>query len=266
MNSPLLSLDFEFEESKLSFTFSHLDSSSLGYSVFNLDSISIDSFSPQLSLSLRQWLTNLGREFPRGLFLTGRLTSSESPESQVLQKAGFYFTELTLHPRLLELERKHSKQKTLHVAFAKADEVLPILDTHGQLFSHSRYHTDPNIENALADKRFNEWILRATDNPSQEVLLIRKSPESEPIALFVQSRSGDTMNWDLTAVLPNFRGKGLADIVWKSVLSYNAFQGISSVSTQISAENVRTIPLYVKNGFQISRASVSLHFFSGAQG
>ena len=232
--------------------------------MFNLDSNSAEPFCSEVSAAMREWLWSIARDFPNGLLLTGRFDSARTAEIHVLQKAGFYFTELTLHPTLLGLQQRKLMQGPFSVEFAEAGEVISLVASSTPLFAHSRFHSDQNVESLRADRRFDNWILGALDDPNQEVLLIRREIGGETIAIFVQSRIDMSTNWGLTALLPHHRGQGFGTGVWQSVLCFNQSQGINEVTTQISAQNLRTIPLYVRSGFQFVRSSVALHFFSAA--
>jgi GNAT superfamily N-acetyltransferase len=257
-------LNFKAVNTELSFRHSPLDSISLDRDVYVLHREStIDPNENQFS-SLRDWLSQVGSELRKGTILTARLETS-SPTIQLLQEAGFLFTELTIHPEIENLQSREPSKVNLRVRIAKP-EMARSVARNTQLFKISRFHFDHRVSNELADKRFQDWLVRAIDSKEDECIGVFDASTNQEMALFVVRREGDDVTWILTAILPAFQGKGIGIDVWNAVLSYHKLTGVKRVSTNVSAQNLRTIPLYVRTGFALRRTSLCLHFHLTEQG
>ena len=66
--------------------------------------------------------------------------------------------------------------------------------------------------------------------------------------------------WRLTAVAPEFQGKGLGKGIWNSVLALHRDSGIDSVVTTISSANVRVLNLYSSLGFKFEAPEMTFHW------
>jgi GNAT superfamily N-acetyltransferase len=250
-------LNFEGRNTSLSFRYSPLDSDSLQRDVYELQWSQITDANEDLDMSFQHWLAQLRHSLPGNTILTARL-EIQSPMIRLLQESGFLFTEFTIQPEISNLQSMQIANPDLGVRLADPSKVKEIA-VNTPLFGVSRFHFDHRIPNDLADKRFQEWLLRAADSDEDECLTVFNANTSEELALFVVRRSENDVRWILTAVLPPFQGRGLATRVWNAMLSHHKKLGVEKVFTNISAQNTRTIPVYVNAGFDLSRTSLCLH-------
>lgn len=250
-------LSFQSGETGLHFSYSPLDSQSLSRNVYSLQIDSEAVSNPSTQATLGQWLHDLDSSLGSKTVLTARIESGD-PLISMLQDAGFYFTELTIHPELNNLQQLEIKRTEYSVTKATAQHISS-LASGPPLFGVSRFHSDARIPNELADKRFQEWLIRALHSEDQDCVSVVNKKTGAELAIFVIRRQDDESFWALTAVIPEFQGRGMAKAIWNAVLSYEQALGVNMVRTNISAENIRTIPVYVRAGFLLSRTSVCLH-------
>lgn len=255
-------LSFQSGETSLHFSFSPLDSDSLSTNVYSLHIDSEAAAHPSTKGVLRQWLLGLDRSLGSKTVLTARIKSGD-PLIHMLQEAGFYFTELTIHPELSNLQQLEITQTEYSVMKATPQQIFSLAGGP-PLFGVSRFHSDARISNELADKRFHEWLVRALHSDDQDCISVVNKESGAELAIFVIRRQNEESFWALTAVMPEFQGRGMAKGIWNAVLSYEQSLGVTRVRTNISAENTRTIPVYVKAGFLLSRTSVCLHIHLGS--
>ncbi|MBI5118176.1 GNAT family N-acetyltransferase [Candidatus Poribacteria bacterium] len=128
-------------------------------------------------------------------------------------------------------------------------------------FSFSRFHSDPLIAPAQANLSRAEWVRKACEGSADEVFV---AVEDNTIAGFITCRilsnGGNDARGiiDLTAVLPQFRGRGIGSSLVKRAQLY--FRGkAEAVSVGTQSKNIPSIGLYQKLGFRPVSSEVTLH-------
>ena len=196
-----------------------------------------------------------------------RIPAGHSKAVFALESLGFRQMELTMHPHLdtERLVERQSIEDYSHITVSQVppNEVERVAVRATNLFSHTRWHNDPNISNSLANRRIAAWI-RDSKNHSSKMLLQAIDRRYETALGFFLVRRDEKNNsfWELTAMFEEHRGKGLAIQVWNAFLQFELKSGTRHISTNFNAVNLPLYSLYSKLGFRLLEPSIALHLFS----
>jgi GNAT superfamily N-acetyltransferase len=142
--------------------------------------------------------------------------------------------------------------------FAAPGDEAAVRAVAASSFSQTRFHLDPRIPKADADRVKEEWAGNFFSGKRGEWMVIAE--EGDQVAGFVQvlRGSGDSLVIDLVAVRLGSRGKGLG----RAMIGFAAQTCLGRpvgmvVGTQIS--NVRSLRLYESLAFRVSDAHYVLH-------
>jgi hypothetical protein len=227
------------------------DSKTFGFKVYELSNISIkdletfqetwDEFVVWLSINLVK-------------LVSVRLSANKKIEINFLQDNNFLITENTCQPRISNLEQFIGSNDILleEVSSQYLPKVVEIAKTS---FDVSRFHSDPKIDNQLANLRYANWI--QSFSSTNKLWLTRKG--EDVISFFLTEKLGRESYWHLTAVNNDFQGQGFGRKSWIKMLEKENCDGISEVKTKISMENLRILNLYSQLGAKFSNSETSLH-------
>ncbi|MGJ0507548.1 MAG: GNAT family N-acetyltransferase [Methylocystis sp.] len=188
-----------------------------------------------------------------------RLSHERLAASMFLEDRGFRFIEMVLHPQFEALQKRNLPDEALAVVPA-LDRDLPALQAIAeQAFRHERYHMDPRLDPRLADKRYGRWVRASFNHPTQQLLKIVDGQQI--IGVFVvEMDRGSRVHWHLTAIAPDFQGKGYGRRTWLSMLRYHRDKGAIMITTTISARNVRVLNLYSRLSARFLPPEMTFHW------
>ncbi|MBU0515270.1 MAG: GNAT family N-acetyltransferase, partial [Proteobacteria bacterium] len=140
------------------------------------------------------------------------------------------------------------------------------VESLGRLFDHSRFHADPRIDNAQADRL---WQMAITNQAAQEGRPVIFLMEGQRPVGIISCRPDDHLSaatglavgdWFIVGVVEEHRGRGLGRVLLSAGLKECLSRyGVIQVATQ--TYNLPAIGLYQSGGFKVRRASLSLHCF-----
>lgn len=188
-----------------------------------------------------------------------RLPQDRLHESMLLERAGFRFVEMVLHPHLADLQAYPCAPQELRVERADDADLPAIEEMAAQAFGHERFHTDPRLNRTLADRRYRVWVRNSHDHPTQRLYKI--SDGAELVAFFVTENQPDGLcYWHLTAISPAFQGRGYGKRVWREMLYFHQREGMARIGTTIAARNTPVLNLYASLGFRFQPPEMTLHW------
>ncbi|MBN1611276.1 MAG: GNAT family N-acetyltransferase [Polyangiaceae bacterium] len=191
--------------------------------------------------------------------LSCRLPHDRLRESMFLEAQGLRFVEMVIHPKLAKLESREFPADTLNIAPATADDLPGLVAIGERAFHFERYHVDPRLDPRLGDKRYARWVRNSFQHPTQRLLKIEDG--SDLVAMFVvERRSPEAVYWHLTAIAPEWQGKGYGKRVWRAMLRRHREDGASEVVTTISARNSPVLGLYATLGFSFLPPDMTFHW------
>jgi ribosomal protein S18 acetylase RimI-like enzyme len=139
---------------------------------------------------------------------------------------------------------------------ANAEDETALRNLAGSAFSFDRFHRDPKISSALANKIKSEWVANALHGRSESVFVYEI--EEKVIGFNACLLSDDIASIDLIAVDSKFQGRGVGkELVLASQGYYSNFAQHMVVGTQSS--NIKSMNFYHKLGFSISKSEFTLH-------
>lgn len=231
------------------------DSLACGYPVAEVEHLVLDNADEAraLLLGLIEW----SRTVEIGL-VSCRLACDRLLESMILERFGFRFVEVVLHPRI-ELAGRTQESGPMAVAQIRPDEVEQVATAAEHVFHFERFHIDPRISPSAAARRYGNWIRNNHAAPEHE-LLGAYTADGLLAAFFLVERLPDgEVAWRLTAVLPPFQGQGFGHKAWLSVLAYHRAMGETVVTTTIAASNTPVLNLYSKLESKWDPAEMTFH-------
>lgn len=205
------------------------------------------------------------REFEQWMDAGGiRIVSCRLPhdrlrESIFLESRGFRFIEMVLHPTIEKLQSLNIASDDLVIVPALESDLPVMRDIAERAFGYERYHVDPRLDPGLGDVRYGRWVTNSLNHPRQCLLKVMKG--GHIVALFiVESGENRSVYWYLTAIAPEWQGRGYGQRVWRAMLRHHQAEGQDSVMTTISARNVAVLNLYAKLGFRFLPPEMTFHW------
>ena len=192
-----------------------------------------------------------------------RLTEDRLDESMLLERFGFRFVEMVLHPHLADLQTYLCAPQGLHVELADVADLPAIEEIAAHAFGYERFHADPRLVRAAADRRYRVWVRNSHEHPAQKLYKICDG--TDLVAFFVTEDKPDGLcYWHLTAVSPAFQGRGYGKRVWREMLHFHRREGRTRVGTTIAARNTPVLNLYASLNFRFLPPEITLHWLRNA--
>lgn len=190
-----------------------------------------------------------------------RLSHDQFIASFLLEQYGFKFIEMVLHPFIENLQSINLSEQDFQIRHVPTSEVTMVQDLAKKCFAHERFHADPRLSTALADERYGRWVKNSHASSNQ--ILLKIEDNHQIIAFFViENLSENEVYWHLTAVSPEFQGRGYGFKTWLAMLGKHKADGFSQVSTTISARNSRVLNLYSHLQFRFLPPEMTFHWLA----
>lgn len=249
---------FEFSSDglRLRAAFIPWDIEVFGFPVVQIQELSISDW-PSAAREyhdFRQWLDR-----NQVNIVSCRMPHDRLRETMFLESKDFRFIEMVLHPKLSDIQSLHFEKDCLTVSPAMKSDLPVMKNIAEHAFGHERYHIDPRLDRHLADLRYGRWVENSFDHPSQRLLKVMD--RENIIGLFiVEPRDNELIYWHLTAIDPQWQGKGYGQRVWRSMLRHHQKEGHDAVMTTISARNIAVLNLHAKLGFRFLPPEMTFHW------
>jgi GNAT superfamily N-acetyltransferase len=189
-----------------------------------------------------------------------RLRHDKLQESMFLERHGFRFIEMVLHPSLAGLQARSIKEDSLSVSRAAVEDLPRLQGIAERAFGHERYHVDPRVDRSRADLRYANWVRGSLDDERQNLFKVMDG--HDVVGLFItENKNSSDVYWHLTAVSPDFQGRGYGRRAWNAMLRLHQSEGCDRVTTTISARNVAVLRLYGQMGFDFLPPEMTFHWF-----
>jgi RimJ/RimL family protein N-acetyltransferase len=188
-----------------------------------------------------------------------RISHDLIDESLFLEGKGFRFIETVLHPKLNALDELNITDQGLKVVLASKNDLINLRRIAESAFKNERFHIDPRIDSSLADIRYGRWVSTTIDHPLQ--FLFKILEKESIVALFIiEVKTDGDAYWHLTAVAPEYQGRGYGRRAWLTMLRYHQNCGHKAVSTTISARNISVLNLYSSLCFKFEPPDMTFHW------
>ena len=192
-------------------------------------------------------------------FATAKVAASNTVEADALQALGFRVIDMAL---TLDAEALAAPRPATRVRFAAPRDRVQVEQIAGSAFRFSRFHLDPRVPKALADKVKASWAGNWFAGGRGDGMVVAED-ERGTVAGFLQLLwdGEQRLVIDLIAVRPDAGRKGLAS----AMIGFAQAEGTGDsrrprgmlVGTQ--AANVPSLRLYESLGFRVRDAKFVLH-------
>ena len=237
------------------------DSIALGFTVLHIYRMEVNGGNTDTGLQLfKTFRNNINAKL-----VSCRLSTTQLRESIILEKYGFRFIEMTYQPIFKDLQNQAEIIKTkLSVYPAIVSDIPKILEIASVAFSNERFHVDPRIDSALANKRYCTWVKNTIMHPSQKLYIIKD--KQRLIAFFItEMLPNKTCYWHLNAITPGAQGQGYGKLTWYTMLNYAKTHGAKNVQSSFTARNHRVLNLYARLGFHFPVPQMTFQWVGTSQ-
>ena len=187
------------------------------------------------------------------------LGQDQLKESMLLEGKGFRFIETVHHPKLAGLKKFNFPYQGLRICPAIETDLPALRRIAESAFKNERFHVDPRLDPHRANARYGRWVVTTLGHPRQQLLKILE--DETLVAFFIIEVNADgEVYWHLTAVAPEYHGRGYGHRAWLAMLRYHCSNGHDAVSTTISARNIPVLNLYSSLSFRFAPSEMTFHW------
>lgn len=234
------------------------DTESLGAPVAQVDAIEVRGPGvPQDELArLQEWLRD-----HRVALASCRLPENRLPESFFLEDAGFRFIEMVyrMHRPIEPADGAVAARSDVRWEHATRHDLPELMAVAAAVFDAGRWNVDPRVGAAASRRRYAHWVERSLAGGAQQVLLARD--HGAVAGFFIMEDLDDTASyWHLTAISPQYQGRGWGRRLWTSMIGRHAAAGRRSVRTTIAARNLPVVNLYARQGWRFEDCQMTFHW------
>ena len=174
--------------------------------------------------------------------VSGHFTVKVDPlfPKKALHDYGFYYCDTLIEPYCNKERLKYYSHEQVTISWeTNVEELIPI--SHGA-FAHGRFHRDFNLDKALADQRYDNWLKDLVD--LKQCLTLEYAGKT---AGFIGVNGNKLV---LHALSANYKGRGLAKYFWSAACQELFNLGHSELVSSISVSNISVLNMYVSLGFR----------------
>ncbi len=181
-----------------------------------------------------------------------------------LPEAGFNFVDFTLRVSLSTSPRVRLPASRVAMRPAEAADFPAIEAIAARSFFHGRYHADPLFPNALANRRYLQWIRRALSGTEpQDCVFVLGSP-GQVMGFHHLTIEGDFSDIRLAAVAPGLKSTTVGVDLYTAALRVLQNLGVRRAASLISCANTAVMNVYSLLSFRFSNPEVVYHWHSPA--
>lgn len=178
--------------------------------------------------------------------LSARVSAADASSIRALEQNGFELVDgLVTYGRMLTALPPCPRDVR---PFTAAD-LEPLAQVAKTAYSYDRFHSDPAIPTAAADRLHETWFRNSCDGPAADAVLVAGGGPSPEAFITLQCRH-DTGIIVLIGAARQARGAGLGGRLTDAALSWFAGRGARHVRVGTQAANVAACRLYESRGFR----------------
>jgi hypothetical protein len=198
-------------------------------------------------------------ERTRSELISVRVPAPQTSMSAVLSGAGFVYVDFALIATLAKLDPASLRKTAFILRRAEAADHDAIYHIGENAFHFGRYHTDPYFPRELANRRYVQWVRRALSGSDPDDVVFVLGGPGKVIGFMHVALHDGSADLRLGAVT---QGSSLGFWLYIETLRAVHALGAKSVSTGISAANVRVMQIYSALGFRFTHPELILHWHS----
>jgi len=177
-----------------------------------------------------------------------------------LQECGFKYIDTEVELEYINKYNPviHTKiNKNIIVEKVSTNQKLPYKKL-GNSFSLTRFHTDDNINDKLADKLWVEYLKNFKSSNKKNMFIARYKKSIVGVILINIDKETNIANLFFVAVLKEFQGLGVGQTLIQQVI--NKYSPKYKLTTGTQVKNINALNFYIKNGLlSIIKTRTVLH-------
>lgn len=171
---------------------------------------------------------------------------------KILHDYGFYYCDSLIEPYCIRkwfIFHEHKK-----ISISKNVTIESLTDFSRYRFTYDRFHRDFNLEKALADLRYENWLRELYKSGKCFGLLYN----GEVAGFF----AFDSNKIVLHALEEQYKGQGMAKYFWSVACRELFISGNSELTSSISSTNLPVLNLYISLGFKFRNPCDVYHLWN----
>ena len=242
------------------------DSEHFGFSVGNILHLISSEKEETKAFETKKCLLEAGTSWAKRhkiRFLLSRSDGDDLTNIHALEDHGFHFVEDILYFKYDLTSPTDLRHPELKVRLSQERDLDSLRMIAGNTFVHSRFHRDPHIEKAKADRLYEKWIETSLRKEPDSILVA----EGEGKVLgFIICEAKDLADYfgkrimvvRLIGVSQDQKGKGVGYHLFLGALNF--FKGQTDIVYGSSASvNISSSRLLLKLGFKLFSSSLTFH-------
>lgn len=192
------------------------------------------------------------------LFATAKIGTDQIGLVKDLQAAGCYVVDVLLGFAVpaKDVSAPAKRNRIRMAAPTDRDAVFSIAAT---AFRYTRFHLDPVIPDALANRIKAEWAANFFTGQRGDCLLVAEDADGRPQGFLLGLATKDSLVIDLIAVEPAAAGGSLGTAMIAALAERARLQGKARLQVGTQAANAAAARFYEKAGFRLQNAQYVLH-------
>lgn len=182
-------------------------------------------------------------------YLTCRVRDSEISTVQLLEKYGFYLTDIGV---VWERGVEVTEEPRIPAKDATIEDIETIRAIASGLFKDSRFYHDPFFTKEEADRLYQAWAENLLKGFADKVFLIGSKG-------FISCKaSGDAGEISLIGVAALYQGKGIGAALVLNALKWFKEIEAAKVTVRTQASNIKSMRFYQHLGFKLKTIDITV--------
>jgi dTDP-4-amino-4,6-dideoxy-D-galactose acyltransferase len=183
------------------------------------------------------------------VYLTCRLGVHEIPVVQMLERQGFYLTDVGI---VWERGIEGVQEPQISVREGTAADGAWVRKIAAGLFKGGRFYLDPFFTHEEADRLYQAWAENSLKGQADKVFLVDGKGF---ITCRISDNAGDI---PLVGVSEGSRAKGVGTALVLGALKWFKAQGVETLTVRTQADNAKAIRFYQKLAFKLKSVDITM--------
>jgi len=226
-------------------------SSIFGYDVYKIEISIDDNFSEFVLPSSKA-------------FLYTKFSTDRTDLIRLFQNKGFSVIDISVVFEMSPLQFDYPMDENIMVSEFCPEHSSSILKIAESCFTLSRFHLDPEINNAIANQIKQEWVRNyLTGKRGDRLMVVLQKDKNIPLGFLAEMQmhnSDKTISLiDLIGVDKSYQGQGLGNELISWMINNKLSKTINAIRVTTQVANIQSIRFYEKCGFRIISSSYVMH-------
>ena len=183
-------------------------------------------------------------------YLTCRFDLNSVSEIQLLEKNGFYVTDLGV---VWERKTDEILEPATSVREASSKDARVLKKISSGLFKDSRFYNDPFFTCVEAERLYQAWMDNSLKDKEVKTFLVEK--KGFITCKRLSRKKGDI---PLVGVITGEQGKGIGSSLISRALDWFGKTGVKGVTVRTQANNIKAMNFYKGIGFRVKYVDVTM--------